>query len=92
MEWGETLLLGMKRALNAEHIAPPCDRNGMGGHNPFETIQAQFGLNQDGVIRLMREQLKPTSFKLWRARTHGQKNQTFKITLVVGWTPPIVRA
>ena len=39
---------------------------------PFEAIELQFGLNQDGVIKLMRSQLKLSSFKLWRARTHGQ--------------------
>lgn len=39
---------------------------------PFEAIQAQFGLNQDGVIKLMRKTLKRSSFELWRKRTHGQ--------------------
>jgi uncharacterized protein (TIGR03643 family) len=38
----------------------------------FEAIEAQFGLNQDGVIKVMRANLKRNSFKLWRARTHGQ--------------------
>ena len=39
---------------------------------PFEAIELQFGLNQDGVIKVMRANLKLNSFKLWRARTHGQ--------------------
>lgn len=39
---------------------------------PFEAIEHQFGLNQDGVIKVMRANLKLNSFKLWRARTHGQ--------------------
>jgi len=39
---------------------------------PFEAIQVQFGLNQDGVIKLMRAQLKSGSFRLWRERTRGQ--------------------
>lgn len=38
---------------------------------PFEAILQQFGLNQDAVIKLMRSQLKLSSFKLWRKRTHG---------------------
>ncbi|MGB4812189.1 MAG: TIGR03643 family protein [Methylophilaceae bacterium] len=38
----------------------------------FEAIEAQFGLNQDGVIKLMRRCLKRSSFKCWRERTHGQ--------------------
>lgn len=39
---------------------------------PFEAIEAQFGLNQDGVITLMRKILKRSSFELWRKRTYGQ--------------------
>lgn len=46
---------------------------------PFEAIKAQFGLNQDGVIKLMRSHLKPGSFKLWRARTHGQITKHLKL-------------
>ena len=42
---------------------------------PFEAIEKQFGLNQDGVIKLMRANLKLSSFKLWRERTHGQKTK-----------------
>ncbi|HSI43081.1 MAG TPA: TIGR03643 family protein [Methylotenera sp.] len=42
---------------------------------PFEAIEKQFGLNQDGVIKLMRTNLKLSSFKLWRERTHGQKTK-----------------
>jgi uncharacterized protein (TIGR03643 family) len=41
----------------------------------FEAIQAQFGLNQDSVIKVMRANLKLSSFKLWRERTHGQKTK-----------------
>jgi uncharacterized protein (TIGR03643 family) len=46
---------------------------------PFEAIEQQFGLNQDGVIKLMRAQLKAGSFKLWRTRTHGQKTKHLKL-------------
>ena len=42
---------------------------------PFEAIEAQLGLNQDGVIKLMRANLKHSSFKLWRERTNGQKTK-----------------
>lgn len=42
---------------------------------PFEAIERQFGLNQDGVIKLMRRTLQLSSFKLWRKRTHGQKTK-----------------
>ena len=45
----------------------------------FEAIEAQFGINQDGVIKLMRSQLKLNSFKLWRERTHGQTTKHLKL-------------
>lgn len=35
---------------------------------PFEAIDAQFGLPEADVIRLMQRLLKPTSFRNWRAR------------------------
>lgn len=46
---------------------------------PFEAIELQFGLNQDGVIKLMRGNLKLRSFKLWRERTHGQTTKHLKL-------------
>lgn len=46
---------------------------------PFEAIELQFGLNQDGVIKLMRSQLKLSTFKLWRERTHGQSTKHLKL-------------
>lgn len=45
----------------------------------FEAIEHQFGLNQDGVIKVMRAHLKLSSFKLWRERTHGQKTKHLKL-------------
>ncbi|MBC7788082.1 MAG: TIGR03643 family protein [Methylophilaceae bacterium] len=45
----------------------------------FEAIEAQFGLNQDGVIKIMRTHLKLSSFKLWRKRTHGQVTKHQKL-------------
>ncbi len=39
---------------------------------PFEAIENQFGINQDGVIKLMRAWMKPSSFKMWRKRTKGR--------------------
>jgi uncharacterized protein (TIGR03643 family) len=41
----------------------------------FEAIEEQFGLKQDDVIKLMRSQLKQSSFKLWRKRTKGRSTK-----------------
>ena len=37
---------------------------------PFEAIKYQFGLNQGEVIKVMRSQLKRSSFELWRKRVN----------------------
>lgn len=39
---------------------------------PFESIEVQFGLNEGAVIALMRRELKPSSFRLWRTRVTGR--------------------
>ena len=38
----------------------------------FEAIEAQFGLNESAVIALMRLQMKPSSFRMWRKRMAGR--------------------
>jgi uncharacterized protein (TIGR03643 family) len=37
---------------------------------PFEAIKYQFNLSESDVIQIMRLQLKPSSFKLWRKRVN----------------------
>ena len=37
---------------------------------PFDAIKVQFGLGEGEVIALMRRQLKPNSWRLWRERAH----------------------
>lgn len=39
---------------------------------PFSAIEHSYGLNESAVIALMRQQLKPSSFRLWRARVTGR--------------------
>ncbi len=41
----------------------------------FDAIRSQFGLTPGEVIALMRQALKPASFRLWRARTNGRKTK-----------------
>ena len=38
----------------------------------FETIKDRLGLGESEVIRLMRQELKPSSYKLWRQRMKGR--------------------
>lgn len=37
----------------------------------FEAIYAQFNTREKDVIRIMRRELKPSSFKLWRKRVNS---------------------
>jgi len=39
---------------------------------PFEAIEHTYGLDERGVIALMRSELKRSSFKNWRARVSGR--------------------
>jgi uncharacterized protein (TIGR03643 family) len=42
---------------------------------PFEAIEFNFGLNESAVISLMRRQIKPSSFRLWRKRVSSRKTK-----------------
>jgi len=49
---------------------------------PFEAITFQFGLKEQEVIELMRKEMKPSSFRMWRERVQGRvtkhsKKRTF---------------
>ncbi|KID58841.1 fumarylacetoacetate hydrolase [Pseudoalteromonas luteoviolacea] len=46
---------------------------------PFEAIQRLYGLNEKAVIKLMRTQLKASTFKLWRERVSGRKTKHLKL-------------
>lgn len=52
---------------------------------PFEAIELQFGLLEKDVIALMRRQMKPSSFRMWRERVSGRKTKhTHKRSFVEG--------
>lgn len=38
----------------------------------FDAIREQFGLSPGDVIKLMRREMEPASFKRWRKRTSGR--------------------
>ncbi|MBO8205876.1 TIGR03643 family protein [Prochlorococcus marinus XMU1406] len=42
---------------------------------PFEAIEYQFGLNEEDAIKIMRQNLKPKSFKVWRKRVSGRNTK-----------------
>ena len=42
---------------------------------PFDAIQVQFGLKEAEVITLMRQELKPGSWRKWRERVQGRSTK-----------------
>ncbi|KPQ00201.1 TIGR03643 family protein [Marinobacter sp. HL-58] len=42
---------------------------------PFEAIESLYGLQEKDVITLMRRELKPGSFRLWRKRVSGRRTK-----------------
>ena len=46
---------------------------------PFDAITLQFGLKEQQVIELMRREMKPRGFKMWRKRVQGRKTKHAKL-------------
>jgi uncharacterized protein (TIGR03643 family) len=45
----------------------------------FDAILMQFGLKEQEVINLMRNEMKTSSFKMWRERVQGRKTKHEKL-------------
>jgi len=61
---------------------------------PFDAIEQQFGVPEGQVIKLMRQEMKESSWRMWRERVQGratkhsklQSSKRFKSTLQRGIT------
>ena len=42
---------------------------------PFEAIKGNYGLSEKEVKQLMKNELKLSSYKLWRERVYGRKTK-----------------
>ena len=42
---------------------------------PFEVIEKEFSITHGELITIMRNNLKPSSFRLWRKRVTGRKTK-----------------
>ena len=42
---------------------------------PFEAIELQYGLKENEVREIMRREMNPSSFKMWRKRVSGRKTK-----------------
>ncbi len=46
---------------------------------PFEAITFQFQLSEQEVIEIMRREMKPSSFRMWRKRVQGRSTKHAKL-------------
>ncbi len=46
---------------------------------PFEAITFQFGITEQETIQIMRREMKPSSFKMWRKRVQGRATKHAKL-------------
>tara|TARA_X000000950_G_scaffold34595_1_gene37089 strand:- start:6831 stop:7109 length:279 start_codon:yes stop_codon:yes gene_type:complete len=67
----------MKRKLTEIEIDRIVEM-GWEDRTPFDAIKMQFGLKEQEVITIMRRNMKPNSFKLWRKRVQGRKTKHLK--------------
>jgi uncharacterized protein (TIGR03643 family) len=42
---------------------------------PFDAIESQFGLSESNVIKIMRREMKPSSFRMWRERVQSRSTK-----------------
>ncbi len=46
---------------------------------PFDAIEFQFGIGEKEVKELMRSEMKPSSYKMWRMRVNGRATKHRKL-------------
>lgn len=42
---------------------------------PFDAIEATYGISEEEVKKIMKSELKVSSYKLWRRRVNGRKTK-----------------
>jgi uncharacterized protein (TIGR03643 family) len=48
---------------------------------PFEAIKFQFGISEQETIEIMRSEMKPSSFRIWRERVQGRSTKHAKLRI-----------
>jgi len=62
----------MKRSILSEQEIDRIIEMAWEDRTPFDAILLQFGLKEAEVIALMRREMKPSSWRMWRARVQGR--------------------
>ena len=74
------MCLGGSAYINHEEYIDRIIEMAWEDRTPFEAIEYQFGLKENDVRKIMRKNLSPGSFKLWRKRVKGRKTKHKKIS------------
>jgi len=45
----------------------------------FEAIEVNFGINESQVMRIMKQNLKPSSYRMWRKRVNQKSFKNKKL-------------
>jgi uncharacterized protein (TIGR03643 family) len=61
-----------KRKMLAQKDIDRIVEMGWEDRTPFDAITAQFGVSEKEVIEIMRREMKPSSFRMWRKRVQGR--------------------
>ena len=48
---------------------------------PFEAIKFQFGISEQETIEIIRSEMKPSSFRMWRERVQGRSTKHAKLRI-----------
>ena len=67
----------MKKELSLRDIDRIIEM-GWEDRTPFDAITMHFGIKEQEIITIMRNNMKPNSFKLWRKRVQGRKTKHLK--------------
>ena len=64
-------MVAQSKSLTADEISRVIEM-AWEDRTPFEAIEHQFGLNEQQTKELMRANMKPSSYKMWRKRVHSR--------------------
>ena len=64
----------MEKKLSQEDIDRIVEM-GWEDRTPFDAITFQFGVSEQETIEIMRAEMKPSSFRMWRKRVQGRKTK-----------------
>lgn len=62
-QYSDTVMKGLSESQISEII-----EMALSDDVPFKTIEAEYGINADQIKRIMKDNISPRSYKIWRQR------------------------